>query len=123
MSKLAEALRSQKIYNNWDLLKKFGGEMDVVIEYHRPAEGRAGGSGFCGTRIWSPHKNPKLKAAPVFGNGYQIEFRGNRAESFPTAVAWAQTEFREIYAASPFGGRVPKHILSAANRKAQENEK
>lgn len=48
--------------------------------------------------------------------GTKVEFFGIRRESMSAALAWASEEFREIYVASPFGGYIPKHILTKAKR-------
>ena len=109
MSKLGEQLRAIGVYNNHNILVRFGDINDVAIEYYRPAEGRAG---WCETRhttVWSPHKNPKLK---VRGLRTSKDFQGSRNESLPAAFTWASNEFGHTYVPSPHGGYIPKHVLA-----------
>lgn len=116
MSKLSDALREQKIFNNWYMLIQFGGDMDVAVEYHRPAEGRLGWCDSSRTRVWSPRKNPKLGGPTGLSREWVKNFLGIRKESLPAALAWASEEFREIYVVSPFGGYLPKHIILKAKK-------
>lgn len=98
MSKLAEALRARKIFNNHDLLSTFGKANAVAIEYY-PYEARTMRGNE--TVIW----------------GITIPRRrihGNRAKSFPIALLAAQTEFGDEYVTSPFGGYIPKYVKDAA---------
>lgn len=116
MSKLSDALREQKIFNNWEMLVRFGGELDVAIDYHRPAEGRMGWCDVRRTTVWSPRSNPRLMGPKKMRSGTEREFLGARKESLPAALAWASDEFREIYVPSPFGGYLPKHIVTKAKK-------
>lgn len=111
MSKLADQLRAIRVFNNWGLLKKFGTEMDVAIEYHRPAEGRLGWTESSHTSVWSPHQNPKLGKPRRWGqHGTNKEFHGLRRDSLPAALAWAGDVFGQKYVPSPFGGYIPEHV-------------
>lgn len=110
MSKLADQLRGLKVFNNHELLRRFGRGLDVVIEYHRPAPGRLGWCDTHKSTVWSVSRNPRLespkRALSVAG---EKEFHGVRRESLPAALAWARNEFGHDYVASPFGGYIPQH--------------
>lgn len=115
MSKLADQLRELKVFNNWELLMRFGAVGDVAIEYRRPPEGRLG---WCQTRrtdVWSPRDHPKLERdTGGLSRGAKKTFSGNRAASFYIARNWAMEEFGHDYVPSPFGGHIPKHVLAKA---------
>ena len=111
MTKLGEKLRAIRIFNNWDILVRFGDINDVSIEYHRPAEGRMGWCETRHTRVWSPHQNPRLKIVGL-KSGTSKDFQGSRSESLPAALAWASNEFGHTYVPSPHGGYIPKHVLT-----------
>jgi hypothetical protein len=116
MSKLADQFRAIGIYNNWGMIERFGLPDDVAIEYRRPADGRLGWTETHRTVVWRPGVHPKL-AAPRRGIGdrsVEKEFFGLRRESFYTARNWAMEEFGHDYVPSPFGGHIPKHLLSKA---------
>lgn len=117
MSRLAEALRAMGIYNNHNLLSRFGEPgRDVWCEYHAP-EPR---SCTCQTtRVYSPSHKTRPDA-PWYDHGRQA-FIGNRAESMPLAVTWASERYGiDEWAPSPFGGKVPAYVRKAAERAVRE---
>lgn len=108
MGKLADALSAMRIHNNHNLLSRFGGERDVWVEYVPPDRVRAQKSAvYSITHQTDPN-------ASWYDHGNKT-FVGNRARSLPVALAWA-TETYGIteWAASPFGGKVPAHVLAKA---------
>lgn len=114
MSKLAEQLKTIKVFNNWEILRQFGDAQDVAIEYHRPAEGRLGWSESCHTAVWSPRSNPHLEVPRGLKVGYTKRFHGKRSESYYAARNWAMETFGHDYVTSPFGGLIPKHVKAKA---------
>lgn len=116
MSKLSEQLRALKVFNNWELLLRFGSKDDVAITYSRPASGRMGWCDTCRTSVWSPRKTEKLSTPKqhLTTTPSETEFLGLRSESFPEALRWAGATFGHTYIPSPFGGHVPQHVLKKA---------
>lgn len=117
MSQLADALRELNVFNEHNLVSRFGGPRDVYVIY-TPYEPRIGGAY---AQVISPH----FKTEPTGGYwahyGHKT-FIGNKAESMPKAIEWA-TEHYGIaeWAPSPFrGAKVPKHVLDAAKRAVKE---
>lgn len=115
MSKLSEQLRELGYYNNFELLRQFGRDTDVVVEYHRPAEGRAGWCDTHKSSVWSPIPNAKLeKPKRITSVPGEKEFHGLRTKSLPAALEWARHQFGDDYVPSPFGGYIPKHTRHRA---------
>lgn len=122
MSKFSEQLRSLKIFNNFELLTKFGVSGDVAIEYHRPAPGRLGWCERPHTSVWSPIRHQKLERIKPLSHTAGKEFNGLRAQSFSTALAWAKENFGYECVPSPFGGQIPKHVCDKAWAFVREHE-
>lgn len=120
MSKLADQLRQLKIFNNHELLRRFGDQDCVAIEYHRPPAGRLGWCESCRTQVWSVFKNPKLSVETALSSVFSKTFLGNRSESYYAARNWAMEQFGHDYVPSPFGGLIPKHLHHKAKRVALE---
>lgn len=110
MSKFADKLRALNIYNNHDILKRFGKHgHDVYVDYDK-AESR----GRCShSTVYSPsHKTDPQSAWYDYGNK---SFVGNRKESLPKAMEWASDKYGIAeWAVSPFGGRIPQYVYDAA---------
>lgn len=119
MSKLQDALRAIKVFNNHNLLTRFGGPDDVAVEYHPSPRGRLGYAQCDKTKVWSPRPHRDLKRDERgLGSVYQKEFLGNRKETFDRAIIWAAAALKVEFATSPFGGRVPKRVLDKAKEAA-----
>lgn len=116
MSKFADQLRTLKVFNNWELIYRFGTTDDVVIEYRRPASGRLGWCDTHRTSVWSSIKTNKLPVPKqhLSTTPSEKEFYGLRSQSFPEALRWAGATFGHTYVPSPFGGHVPQHVLKKA---------
>lgn len=114
MSKLADQLRILKIFNNWELLKRFGASGDVVIEYHSAERWSV-----YRTEVWSPLKHPMLSQSKRDRDVGCKEFLGKRSETFQLAVNWAMLAFGHDYVPSPFGGYVPTHVRHKAEQAAK----
>lgn len=115
MSKLTDQLSAIKVYNNWELLARFGGAQDVTYEYSRASSGLAGIGETTGVTVWSPRANPKLEPPRRLERFYSKVFHGKRSRSWPEAEAWLAVEFPGVeFVTSPFGGRVPKRVLDKA---------
>jgi hypothetical protein len=119
VSKLAEALRAIRIFNNYDILRRFGDEKSVVIDYHARAEGRMGWATSSKSVVWSPRPHSKLEREPIGGSTYRKEFIGNRSESYWLARNWAAETFGDEYVPSPHGGLIPKHVKHKAEQAAK----
>lgn len=101
-TKRADALRACKIYNNHDLLVRFGDETTHCIEYS------TGAFTFAGQRT------------TAYGPGGRgATFIGKRAISWPQALMWAQEKTGHTFVASPFGGAIPEHVLQRAETEAK----
>ena len=121
MSKLADALRAMRVFNDHALLMRFAADRRMAV---------------CVSYI--PHEAQMVNAArsqvssPFFKTDPRAHwsdhgcktFVGNRAESMPLALAWAQEKYGvSEWAPSPFGGaKVPKEIRDAAKRAVLEAE-
>lgn len=127
MSKFSDQLRLIGVFNNWELLKRFGDKNDVVIDYRRKPPGRMGICEYNNSSVWSPHKNKALPPKELsLVDHYEKKFPGNRSESMPEAVKWASQTLGHEFVSSPFGGMVPKPVrekakaaINAAKRKAR----
>ena len=118
MSKLANKLRALNVYNNWNMLQRFGTTGDAAIEYKPPTVLRG-----MYTSVWSPYKHPQLnppEAQRGLTNTHYQEFSGKRAASFPVALKWAEKMLGHEYVISPFGGRLPKHVVDKARATVRE---
>lgn len=115
MSKLADQLRAIRLFNNYDLLRRFGSSGDVAIEYSPSERWNVNR-----TTVWSPHSHPKLEASKQDRN-WEKTFIGKRAETFWLARNWAAQEFGHDYEPSPFGGHIPSHIRHKAKTAAKAN--
>ena len=121
MSKLADALRAMRVFNDHDLLTRFAADrrMAVCVSYipHEAQMVNAARS-----QVSSPFFDTD-RNAHWSDNGCKT-FAGNRAESMPLALAWAQKKYGITeWAPSPFGrAKVPKEIRDAAERAATEAE-
>jgi hypothetical protein len=113
MSKFSDHLRAVRVFNNFDMLKRFGTAGDVAIEYIRPAAGRLGWCEVRRTSVWSPYPHAQLSIEGIKKHG-EKQFFGNRAHSLPTALAWARKTFGGEYVPSPHGGYLPKHVVDKA---------
>ena len=119
MSRLADALRAMGVFNDYNLLTLFATDKSraVAVSY-TPWET---------TRVLpaaSAVSSPFFQTDPGsswFDRGRKT-FVGNRAESMPLALAWAQEKYCITeWAPSPFGGsKVPKYIRDAAERAVKE---
>ena len=109
MSKFADQLRALRIFNNWDLLRRFGAPGDVAVEYCVP-DAR---SVRCQrTRVWSTRPWDGLEKDP--GGSFSKEFLGKRAESWPSAVSWAEDTIDRELAPSPHGGYLTRRVVDKA---------
>lgn len=111
MSKLSDALNKLRVFNNWDLMRRFGERgKDVSCDYS------TGWSRGCEPRHTSV-SSPTFYTDP--GAHWQNHgakwFCGNRSESLPLAMVWASEQYGiDEWVTSPFGGKVPKPVLVAA---------
>ena len=114
MSKFADALRAIRVYNDHELLVRFGQPRDVMLSY-RPPESRA-----CRpaqTHVYSPRFETDPKSA-WYDYG-QKSFGGNAKDSMPKARAWAAKQYGDQdWVASPFGRytQVPRRVVEAARK-------
>jgi hypothetical protein len=122
MSKLSEQLREIKVFNNWDILVRFGDINDVVIEYTGRLPGRLAWANINSTRVWSPRANPKLDRPSGAQTTCQKQFIGKRTVSMPAAINWAVTEFGHKFAPSPHGGYIPMHVLVAVKNAVKKRK-
>jgi hypothetical protein len=109
--KLADQLRAIRVFNNHGLLSVFGASGDVAIEYSS-----GGVWSVRGTTVWSPHPSSELSKPTIRESGWHTRFIGKRAETFQLAINWAMERFDHDYVVSPFGGRIPQHVLHKARR-------
>jgi hypothetical protein len=119
-SKFADDLRRLKVYNNWEVLRRFGTAQDVVIEYKPAPEGRLGYGTTDKTLVWSPRPNPHLKTPEQqrrMTSSHAQEFVGTRKATWPVALKWAYEHFPDVkFVPSPFGGHLPKRVVDAAKK-------
>ena len=118
MSKFSEQLRAIRVFNNYEMLKQFGGCGDVTIDY--TASDR---TVVHHTSVWSPYAHTDLNPPQFRGDQYSRDFIGKRSETFQLAINWAMERFGHDYVVSPFGGRLPAHVVHKAKqavRKAAE---
>lgn len=115
MSKLADALRVRKIYNNFGILHHWGDAKCVAIEYSRRPDGRLGACMTNHTDVWSPRPNEHLEKEPL-STTYRKRFFGKRSETYRLARNWAAEIFGHDYVPSPFGGLIPRHVKARAER-------
>lgn len=88
MSKQSEALRAIGVFNTWNLLQRFAApNRDIAVTYDKRPEGRMGMAQCDKSRVFSPSHQTNPKSA-WYDYG-QKSFTGNRADSFPEAIAWA----------------------------------
>lgn len=121
-SKFATSLRVIGVHNNYGMLERFGTMGDVTIEYHSGSQSILGD--ITRTTVWSVHPHPKLKVDErKLGGQPEKTFIGNRAATFQLAVNWAMEQFGHDYEPSPFGGRLPSHVLHKARRAAVTNRR
>ena len=122
MSKLAEQFRTIGIYNNHNLLNKFGTRSDVVVEYHAPAPGRMGWCDCKKSLVWSP-LFPVDPTANSRKNGlYAKNFYQKRAISFPLALEFAEKTYGQKMTNSPFGGKVSEDLMKRAMEFLKKNK-
>lgn len=100
-SKRAERLRAIRVYNNHDLLVRFGATAHC-IEYYTGEFQHTGRH----TTVYSP-------------GAMGAQFTGKRAISWPQALMWAQEKTGHTFVASPFGGAIPEHVLQRAEAEAK----
>jgi hypothetical protein len=125
MSKLSDALNALRVFNNHDLLMRFGEARDVAVEYH-PRDAGAGGPG---VSVFSP----RFETHPGgfwYDRGREqfSTFGRTRHEAIRKAKTWASKQYGiEHWAPSPFGGYVGASVrmraeaaVRAARKKAQE---
>ena len=125
MSKLSDALNALRVFNNHDLLVRFGEDRDVSVEYHAPDRRSIGTPGAV---VYSPRFATDPSAAwydhgrkrfPAFGT--------TRHGATRQAQKWASEQYGiEHWAPSPFGGYVGAKVRMRAEaavraaKKAQE---
>lgn len=119
VSKTANRLRRLNVHNNWELLRTFGGPYDVAVTYQPAPRGRLGMAESDKSRVWSPRRHSKLELKPLYRCSEKV-FVGRRRDSFPQALAWAVETFKHEFVISPFGGRVPKHVVERAKQVCDE---
>jgi hypothetical protein len=95
VSKLSEALRAKKVYNNWDAIRQFGSKNSVCVDFYPPAH-RAD---YHKSIVWGPHQKERWT------------FGGIKRVSFAKAMAFAEKKFGDKYVTSPFGGKLPEQIV------------
>ena len=123
MSKLAQQFRSIGIYNNHNLLTKFGTLSDVVVEYHAPPPGRLGWCDSKKSLVWSPLFPVDPTAKDKFKNGVSAKyFYQKRSISFPLALEFAEKTYGQKMTNSPFGGKVPENLMKRAMDFLKENK-
>ena len=120
MSKMADDLRMVKVFNNWEMLERFGSLGDAVVGYHASARGRMGICDYDRTVVWSPWSHPSLTPTRGMSRSFEKIFPGRRKLSFPTALSWAEEQFGHKYAPSPFGGWLPVHVVKRAKKFLKE---
>lgn len=119
MSKLGDALKEFDIHNTYGLLLKFGIRgKDVAVIYH-PYEPR-------GFSAESVVESPTFKTDPKshWSNHGRKAFVGNKKESFPKAVKWAEETYEiEGWKPCPLirGTWVPAYVVEAAKAFLKEN--
>ena len=121
MSKLADALRAMRVFNDHALLMRFAADKQkAVCVLYDPSWTQTARPALC--RVWSPFFETDPRAH--WSDHGCKTFVGNRAESMPLALAWAQEKYGvSEWAPSPFGGaKVPKEIRDAAKRAVLEAE-
>ena len=115
MSKLADALRSIQVFNNYELLSRFGEPGCVAIEYRatvpRSCEARR-------TRVWSPFRTDGLTDGRQSSSVYEKDFIGGKDRTYWMARNWAMERYGHDYVPSPFGGLIPKHVHHKAKQAA-----
>jgi len=113
-SKLKDALRAKRFYNNHDLLEHFGGPNSVVVEYTPAPSGRLGYAECDKTTVWRLTRHV-LFSDPLFrGQTFHRHFIGKRSVSLPIAKKWAKEIFGHPLVPSPFGGYVTEHVAKSA---------
>lgn len=119
MSRLADALRAMGVFNDYGLLMRFATDKRsaVAVAYSPRAEGA---SRVSVSSVSSPFSQTD-PGAHWSDHGCKT-FAGNRAESMPLALAWAQKTYGITeWAPSPFGGaKIPKRIRDAAECAVKE---
>lgn len=117
--KVREALRSLRVVNTHDVLKRFGYGQDVAVSFDGHGDSRSGR--YHGASVYSPRfkTDPKghwLKDGSKF-------FSGPRTKSVPQAKAWAEKQYGITeWAPCPMvpNAWVPLHVRKAALDAARE---
>jgi hypothetical protein len=109
VSKFADQLRTIRVFNNYELLARFGRRSDFAVEYVPDSWGGHPR----GTCVSSPRPHAGLEKTSSLSAAWERVFVGKRANTFEAAVRWA-TGISGDYAPSPFGGRVPRRVLDKA---------
>ena len=124
MSKLVEQFRTIRVFNNFDLLKKFGIGNDVAVEYYAKPPGRMGMCETNKTKVWSPFfPVDKEVQVDIFKNPHRGKiFYGKRAKSFPEALEFVEKTYGFKMVNSPFGGQVPENLMKHALKFLKENK-
>ena len=109
---LVERLRAIGIYNDWELVKRFGVEGRAVYCSYSVGRGE----------LLGPRTSVVRPGFSTDPHAHHLDrgnkaFPGARAHSLPLALAWATERYKvPAWASSPFGGygRVPAEALEAA---------
>lgn len=87
MSRLTETLRASRVFNTWDLLRRFGDKgKDIAVSYSTGST-----VGVHGTKVFSP-SHETCPGAPWYDYNTK-RFTGKRTESLEPALAWAQETY------------------------------
>jgi len=118
-SRLVQVLNAHKIHNDWELLSRFTekGEINVAVTYRVPYPRLVRPRG---TQVWAPGIVTDADAHWV-DNGNKT-FTGQKAESWPKAMAWATEKYKITkWGPSPFGAStyLPERVIARARSWAQ----
>ena len=116
VKELRERLRAMRVFNDYEILVRFGVEgRDVVVRYH---PGGDLGSMCYRTSVYSP--SFKTDPNAHWTNNGTKTFLGNRASTLHVCLAWASEQYGvEAWVTSPFGGaKIPAEVLKAARAAA-----
>lgn len=121
MSKLSEALRAKDIFNDHNLLVRFGKHGQNVGISYSPTDNSRGGT-YAHTSVY----RPGFKTDP---NAHWQDhgcktFNDKAAVSIPQAIAWATERYKiDKWVPSPFdrNDKIPEYVLIAAKKFLKED--
>lgn len=118
-NEVQELLRKNKIYNNHEILSRFGQPKvdDVAIEYHpyvhRSCKPNA-------SKVMSPSHKTDLQSH--WSNYGQKSFVGNKSSSEKEAMGWAKEKYNiREWKTSPFGGKIPITVWEKLQKFIKDN--